>query len=458
MAELERRRRLREIGLIDFIPMVSPRFEAPYHLVPLLTLIERATREPVRAVVSTPPRHGKTESLLHSIAWRLTRQPETQIAYISYAQRFAEKKSRKARDLARRAAVPLAEDSQSRADWRTGVDDGGVWATSINGSVTGEGFHLMIVDDPVKDRATAESSVERDNAWDWFTDTAYSRLEPDGSCIVNMARWHEDDLAGRLIKDGWEAVRLPALDDAGNALWPERWPVERLRDIEETLGPYGWHSLYQGEPRSRDQRLFADVTMYESLPSTYRLSIGVDLAYTSKTHADWSVAVVLAESGGKCHVLDVVRQQADVPTFCQSLKTLHSIYPGARWLWYTSTTEKGLADTLRSQLGFPLIGEVAAADKFVRAQPVAAAWKAGNVLVPQRAPWLSTFLSEVCGFTGVNDRHDDQVDALAAAFDVLSRGAGLGPVRTFESRFHNFGGRPFASVPSAQDGDGGFKW
>jgi predicted phage terminase large subunit-like protein len=88
-------------------------------------------------------------------------------------------------------------------------------------------------------------------------------------------------------------------------------------------------------------------------------------------------------------------------------------------LWYTSTTEKGLADLLREESGFRITGEVAKGDKFVRAQPVAAAWCAGNVLLPRKASWIGEFVTEVCGFTGVHDRHDDQVDALAAAFDRL---------------------------------------
>src|SRR6185312_5285148 len=87
-------------GLLDFIPAVSRRFAPPRHLAPLVALIEEARRRPLRVVVSTPPRHGKTETLLHGIAWQLRRAPATQLAYISYAQRFAEKKSRKARELA----------------------------------------------------------------------------------------------------------------------------------------------------------------------------------------------------------------------------------------------------------------------------------------------------------------------------------------------------------------------
>lgn len=379
---------------------------------------------------STPPRHGKTESLLHFIPWLLLADSATQLAYISYSQRFAEKKSRKARELAERCGVPLAADSRSRSDWRTGVADGGVWATSLGGSLTGEGFHVMVVDDPVKDRMRAESPAQREHDYEWFTDTAYTRLEPTGSVIVNMARWHEDDLAGRLVKAGYEEITLPAIDDDNEPLWPERFSLDRLTEIRTTLGDYGWSSLYMGRPRPRGGAVFQDVHYYDKLPDRYRVGIGIDLAYTAKTQSDWCVALVMAMSDEGFFVLDVKRKQATPPDFCADLRVLEATYPGARMLWYTSTTEKGLADLLREESGFPVDGELAVADKFVRAQPVAAAWNAQKVFLPRKAEWLSSFVGEVCAFTGVGDRHDDQVDALAAAFDVLVSGP---PKRTRRS-------------------------
>jgi predicted phage terminase large subunit-like protein len=446
-----------DVSLADFIPAISRKYETPHHLARLLQLFERIRAgECVRVCVATPPRHGKTETLIHGIPWLLANDPTRQIAYISYAQRFAEKKSRKARDLARRAGVPLAVDSQSKADWRTGIEDGGVSATSIGGQLTGEGFHLMIVDDPNKDRATAESPVYREHQWEWFNDTAYTRLEPEGSCIVNMARWHPEDISGRLIAQGWEYINLQAISESGEALWPERWPVAKLEPIREQLGGeqgYGWSSLYQGAPRGRGGRVFNDVYYYDFLPAKYRVGIGVDLAYTKKTSSDWSVAVVLAESDGMFYVIDVVRRQCAPPEFAASLRALKASHPGAQMLWYTSTTEKGLADLLRSESGIPVVGELATADKFVRAQPVAAAWNAtdvpqkpAKVLLPAAAPWLADFVSEVTSFTGLGDRHDDQVDALAAAYDCIVRGNGLARPTTTVSKFTSFGGNPFAGT------------
>ncbi len=420
----------RLVPLLDFVHAATPKFRRPAHLALVADLLERAKREPVRAVVSAPPRMGKTELLQHGVAWRFVEEPALRVGYVTYGQRFSEKRSAAIRSIHQRVGGALADDSQAMADWRTGYGDGGVWATSVGGPITGEGFELLLVDDPVKDRATAESAIERDKVHEWFNDTAFTRLEPEGSCIVFMARWHEDDLAGRLIREGWESIVLPAIDRAGRSLWVDRWPVERLREIETKIGPYSWASLYQGRPMPRGGALFRDVSFYDVLPSTFRIGKGIDLAYTAKTRADRSAAVVLLESEGNYYVVDVRTARVQVPEFMHVLMSLDYAWAGP-WHWYTSTTEAGLADLATATAGVHVMSERASVDKYMRAQPVAAAWNAGKVLLPRQAPWLDAFLSEVAGFTGVGDRLDDQVDALSSAFARLT-GTDLNAMMTRE--------------------------
>jgi hypothetical protein len=211
------------IKLVDFIPALSPRFMRTTHLAPLADIFQRiAAGERVRAVVSVPPRHSKTEHLLHGIAWLLVQNPAMQVAYASYAGRIAEKKSRRARDLARKAGVPIAHDSQARADWRTGVEEGGCWATSVDGPITGEGFNVAILDDLMKGRAESESEATRRRAHEWLTSDVLTRIEPGGSVVLSLARWHPDDPAGVMIGAGWEYVNLAALNSEDRPLWPER--------------------------------------------------------------------------------------------------------------------------------------------------------------------------------------------------------------------------------------------
>lgn len=422
--------------LLDFMPALSPRFTSPAHLAPIASLFERIARgESVRAVTNVPPRFGKTELILHAGAWLLVQDPSLQLGYASHGQRIAEKKSRRMRELARRAGVPLSSDSKSRSDWRTGEEEGGCWATSPAGAVTGEGFNVAILDDLTPGRAAAESGASRDRINEWLIADLLTRIEPGGSVILNQTRWHPDDPAGRALGLGWEHVNLVALDDQERSLWPERWPVRELRAIRETMGGpdgYEWQSLYMGQPRGRGARVFGDVHFYDELPDLSRaeMSIGLDFAYSTRTSADWSVAVVMAYVGGVYYVLDVIRVHEEPRAFRTRIQLIREQRPQAIACAFAAATEQGSIEFIREG-GVTVDGRIATVDKFSRAIKVVAAWNTGKVKLPRSAPWLDAFVSEVCGFTGVKDRHDDQVDALAAAFERLRVGE-YGPSFTDE--------------------------
>lgn len=431
--------------LIDFIPRISPKYSRPTHLARLLSVLERAETEPVRAIVNLPPRHSKTETLLHAIARRLKRRPWDNIGYVTYVDQIATEKSVRAREFAGRAGVTFREDANRLNRWVT-PEMGGAIFTSIGGSITGLGVDLLIVDDPHKDRADAESAASRDKVWDWYIGTALDRVETGGSVIVCQTRWHPDDMTGRLLEqhaqDGWEVISLPALgwnmpdgsrvaDDAGEALWPERWPRDEL--LKKKRDEYEWRSKFQQQPVARGGAVFREVRYYDprSLPGGLQISVGIDLAYSEKTHADWSACVVLGRDyEGRVYVLNAARKQLEVPAFSEVIKGTIASWPAARITWHTATVEAGTAQLLKT-LGLNVKNVRAGADKFIRAQPVAAAWNNGEVLVPSgyedeygnRVPppqWVDEFVREVSRFTGIGDKRDDQVDALASAYSVWS--------------------------------------
>ena len=123
------------------------------------------------------------------------------------------------------------------------------------GGLTGRGADLLIVDDPIKDALEAQSSVYRQRTWDWYVSTAYSRLEPGGRVILIQTRWHEDDLAGRVLSlleepgaEEWRIIHLPAISKEGEALWPDRYPADVLDQVRKTVGRRVWEALYQGSP------------------------------------------------------------------------------------------------------------------------------------------------------------------------------------------------------------------
>lgn len=405
-------------GLMEFIPLFSPAYQSPLHLKRLVDKLELAKTQPVRLVVSVPPRHAKTETLLHYIAYRLALDPSSQIAYFTYAQRLSERKSAKAKELAMRAGVPLSRENHSKSDWRTGDEEGGLWASSVGGAATGLGYNFIIVDDPVASRADAESFTMRESTWAWFNDTCYTRLEPKGSIIICMTRWHPDDLAGRLIADGWDELTLPAITN-NKPIWPERWSLEALNDIKRQLGIYGWSSLYMGNPQDKGGKVFGDLCFGVPDPSRPMLvSIGIDMAYAGKASSDYSVAVVMGVQDDNYYVLDVYRAQEQSTQFAQALKRYSTKYPGAHIRFIGAGPEKGSAD-LMVAMGVPVEFMSAVTDKFARAQPFAAAWNNNRVCCPPNAPWLDAFSNEIADFTGLDDAHDDQVDASAGAFSLL---------------------------------------
>jgi len=417
------------LPLGQWIPKVEPRYETPHHLVKLLELLDRAKHEPVEAVIHAPPRHAKTETCLMAIAHWLTEDPEKKHIYCSYNADIADRKSAIVRDYARYAGVELRQDTTAKSYWRT-TKGGGLLATGVGGTLTGFGVDgLLIIDDPFKDRVEAESAVIREQRWNWFTDVAYTRRERGASTLIIMARWHPDDLAGRLIKErGWPYICLPAIDEDGKALWPERHSVEELGKIKAN-GEYTWISLYQGRPRTRGGAVFKDVRTYRELPlSGMREAVGIDWAYTKKTSSDWSVAVEMTAAPSLADpkiqdifITNVTRQQVRTDEWKGVLQTIRLRKPRAKFVTKIAGTEKGTVD-LMGMLpnGVQIEAYPAIADKFIRAQPFAAAWNSAHVHVPEAAPWLDLYLSEVLSFTGINDDHDDQVDASAAAYDALA--------------------------------------
>lgn len=388
--------------------------------------------------MSVPPRHGKTETVLHAIAWWLARRPEDTLAFVSYASQFAESKSLLARSYAQTAGVPLHSERNTLAEWRT-TSLGGLLTTGIGGPLTGQGCRLAIIDDPIKNRAEAESALIRQRTWDWFTSTLWTRIEPGGSCLVVHTRWHEDDLIGRLSRgemEGvpWEIVNLPAItesDDGEVALWPERWPVSELR-VKRAANEYDWHALFQGSPRARGGEVFRTPTRYQTARrDDARIVLAVDPAGTESTRADWTVAVALAVRGygetTEADVIDVLRLRAETGEVARELHAFQRRHGGATLHIESSRDGKAIARTLRQIAPGLLLNEVAPrGDKFVRAQPVATAWNAGRVRVPSDGnahPWVGAFLQTVLRFTGVSDAHDDDVDALAHAWNAGAQSA-----------------------------------
>jgi len=421
------------LPLLEYVPSVSKHLEAPHHLKPYADLLDRAAGSSLRIVLAAPPQHGKTVLTSHGLAKLAGRARfSSHFAYATFSQTRSDEVARDFRRLLLEAGLNPKGQLRKQELPRNNTH---IKFTSIGGPLTGypiDADGVLVVDDPFKDGAEARSKVIRDRVYSWFQEVAMTRVHPGASVIVMATRWHEDDLSGRLIKDGWQYLNLQALceDPAtdplgrqeGEALWEEKRPRVFLEE-RRARDPWGFTALYQGRPRPRGGALFREPARFDRLPDgAYRCAYGIDLAYSARTQADWSVWVRMLRIGDQYFITEVCRRQVQAPEFLLALRAAQADKRGPM-RWYAGGTEKGVADFIKKKI--PQLKVMpATADKFQRAQPLAEAWNAGRVALPSEesefyGEWVDLFVNEFLAFTGVNDPNDDQIDAGASAFDEL---------------------------------------
>lgn len=405
-----------------FIVYNNVTYDKPKHLKPVIEILSEIMDGTVKHFAfSVPPQHYKSVTLLNFIAMYLTKYPTKIVVYASYAQRFAESQVEKATRIFKQFN-PNAKIVKERSNEFLLYEGGGIITTSVQGVLTGFAVDLLIIDDPISDRAEAESSTFRNKTWDWWQDVAKTRLRPNKtSCIVLHTRWHKDDLIGRmkLNEEDFTFINIPAVSINDEPLLHS---LEFYNKIKKS-NSYGYYSLYQGEPIGREHQIFKDVYFYKELPNTLRYSIGTDLAYSSKTKSDYSVAVVMAESEGKFYIVDVLRWQSDINETITRLKNLQTIY-NVTMTVESNGVQKAVADMLKKN-GLKIREIYPVSDKMIRATEFSSNWNDGNVFVPENANWLNTYLDELYSFSGNNDIHDDQIDASVYAFNQINKSKGV---------------------------------
>lgn len=418
----------------------------PTWLAPLAELFERAKHERVRAVVSAPPQHGKTELCEAALCQILETQPTKRNGYASYSGHRSVHVGNEIR--AKLASRGVATEGAGEL-WRT-KEGGYLLAAGIGGAITGFPVDgIFVVDDLLRDIEEARSKAIREKRIAQLKSSVITRLHPGVSIIVIATRWDVGDPSGVLIGEGWEHLNLAAVAEAGDplgreigeALAPQIRPLEFLLEQKRLIGDFFFDAMYQGRPRPMGGLVFHEPHFYSQLPRSYQPGYGVDLAYTAKSSADWSICVELwkvHENGrDRFYVYNVDRAQVEAPAFTLTLKARAAARPGTEFLWRASGTERGSAQFIRKQ-GIPLRIETPPGDKFVSAAEVAAAWNAGDVLVPSINPdeypggklpphaeaakrWLPQFLASIGNFTGTGDEQDDDSDALGNAHRCVMR-------------------------------------
>ena len=224
-----------------------------------------------RLIITMPPQEGKSDRVSRRFpTWVLRDSPDTRIVLASYEHHAARRLGRAIRDdiVAHPSlGLRIRQDLSSQSEWQLRGARGGVYAVGIGGALTGRPADLLVIDDPMKDRKQADSQAYRDAVWSWWTDVASTRLAPGAQVVVVLTRWHEDDLAGRLLaaEDGhlWRMVNIPAEADhdpakgetdllgrevgefmeSARGRTAQQWAAIKIRSGSRT-----WASLYQGRP------------------------------------------------------------------------------------------------------------------------------------------------------------------------------------------------------------------
>lgn len=371
-------------------------------------------------MIFMPPRHGKSELASKRFpAWCLGRDPRRQIIAASYNSDLANDFGRHVRNIVGEpefrevfANVSLATDSHAAN--RMNTNHGGAYvAAGVGTAVTGRGAHIALIDDPFKDREEADSERRRDLVDDWYRSTLFTRLMPGGAIVLIQTRWHEDDLAGRLLEregDQWEVLELPAIDDAGNALWPEWYDRDALERIKATIGPREWSALYQQKPQPDEGTFFQREWLkeWDEKPDALNIYGTSDYAVTDgggdyTVHRIWGV-----DAAGTIHRLDGWRGQTAADEWIERKLDLIAKHKPLAWFGEAGVIQKAVEPMLRRRMldrkvfcrieWLPSI-----ADKPTRARGFQARAAMGKVRLEPGAD-ISEYLSFPAG------KHDDEVD------------------------------------------------
>lgn len=432
--------RLRQEATEDYIAFcrrMKRDYDAADHIIEhLAPMLVRAMVTPnFRGIVTMPPRHSKSMNVSEmGPAFYLGLFPMNRVIAASNTGSLAQTFGRRVRNTVASDRFPftdvkIADDKGAIQAWDVtykGEAGGGYYSVGVGGTPTGHGANLIIIDDPIRNAADADSFTTREALWEWFTETMYTRLEPGGSIIITATRWHDDDLTGRILKnstENWEHLHLPAIDENNKPLWPSRWPLAALERIKSAVGSRAWAAQYQGTPVLDSGSIIKAhwLVPYRVRPHNVKIVQSWDTAYETADKNDYSVCTTLGYNQFGRFVLDVYREKLEYPDLKRQIR-----YQYLKWRPQAVLIERAgagrsllqdfTAENIDDPTKVPVIGiEVPTIKnwKTVRVHELTPIFEAQRVQVPEIATWLEDFRSEITRFPLAS--HDDQVDSLAQA-------------------------------------------
>jgi predicted phage terminase large subunit-like protein len=412
------------------------KFEAAeFHKTLSNTLHKVHNGEIKRLIINIPPRYGKTELAVKMfIAWTLAKNPMAKFIHLSYSDSLALDNSSMTKEYINSDAfqsiwdLQLKKDSQSQKKWYT-TQGGGVYATSSGGAITGFGAGsggAIIIDDPLKPD-DALSDVRRSFINNRYNTTIRSRVnDRDVPIIVIMQRLHEDDLSGYLLDGGsgeqWHHLKLAALDENNNALWPEKHSFEELEAIRQA-DRYTFSGQYLQIPSPPEggewRKDWFNIINRAELPSDISFEMYIDGAYTKDTKNDPTGIQISGKSGDNLYIFKSIDKYLEMP----ELKNFVSAFvqscgvPISQILVEPKASGKSLVQLLRRETRYN-VSEIKTNfvrySKIERARASSPFIEGGRVYLVKDT-WNEAFLQQVSTFP--NAKHDEHIDVTSYAIE-----------------------------------------
>lgn len=390
-------------------------------------------------ILSTPPQHGKSVTVSETLpSWYLGRHPDHNVIEVSYNEDYAIK-------FGRRNRLKIKEFGEEVFGIRMGDVDrndefelegttGGMKSRGILTGITGSPAHLMIIDDPVKNQQEADSETRREQVWNEWLYSMRTRLKPGGKVIVILTRWHEDDIAGRMIlnESHVKVVNIPCEAEEndilgrkiGEALCPEigkgdKWLEDFKKGYLSLEGSRAWNALYQGHPTSLEGNMFKREwwQYYDELPEITDWVMSVDAAFKDGEDNDFVAIEVWGKTNANIYLIDLVQKHLNLPDTIREIVRLRSLYPQCKT---TLIEDKANGSAIINILRKEMMGIIAVepkGGKVARANAIVGAIESGNVHLPKNKPFTGAFVEEFSSFP--NGKHDDMVDSATQALNRL---------------------------------------
>jgi len=340
--------------------------------------------------------------------------------------------------------IKISNDMGSVTSWDVEGHRGGMISVGIGGGITGQGADLLIIDDPIKNRKEADSLTYRNMLWNEWQNTLSTRLQPGGRVILILTRWHEDDLAGRLLEhepERWTVLSLPAICDSendllgrkiGEPLWPEYGFDEKwAEETKKSVGSRTWNALYQQRPTPPSGAIIhrSWFKYYKQAPQMDEYIQSWDFAFKDTNDGSFVVGQVWGRKGADKYLLDQVRAKLSFTESIRAIVSLTSKWPQAQAkLIEDRANGTAIINALRHQIS-GMLPVVPNGTKVERLNAVSPQFEAGNVYIPHPsiAPWVHDYVEELVAFP--NAPTDDQVDATSQALRYLDRAGTKGTIK-----------------------------